>query len=267
MENNIIRVSIFILISSLAICSGYESYRKNSVIEDKNAKIINQENSIKLFKDSITSLNKYIKEKKIEKFTFVKERFSAFNSNIKDNTVKRFIKIVEHFKLDSTQEMFNLFIHEIILESGAKQYNNGELVKSYTGAIGIGQIMPNTAFSFLKRVVYSKEMYNLNCEDFSWINEDKGIYYPKSSETEKKVKKWLCNENNNLALWGAIMRYNLDKNNNNVFYALISYNSGVGGLSSFLNSGSNPSSHSYIQGILKKERISEDIISKTQKTS
>lgn len=263
MKTKIIKGLILSLILVFAICGSYESFRKNGVIANKETKISQLQSEIddlQVYKNFVDSLDSIANQKDIDKFNFVKERFMAFNPNLEDSTVSRFLEVCNHFELDSTEEMFNLFVHEIILESGAKQYKDGELVESYAGALGIGQIMPNTAFSFLKRVVDSTEMYNLDCDDFNWIHKDVGMYSPDSPNTRYKVESWLSNEDNNLALWGAIMRYSLDKNNNNVYHALISYNAGGGGLRSFINSGRDPITHSYIKGILRKENIVEDII-------
>jgi len=259
MKKKITKILIVALILNFAVFGCIESYKKNNLMKIKDDRISSLIIEVQVLRDSLDSLNKYVNTKDLERFNFVKDRFKPFSPELADSTVMRFIEISEHFRLDSTQEMFNLFVHEIILESGAKQYyhtghpKEGQIVKSYAGALGIGQIMPNTAFSFLKRIVDSTEMHNLGCEDFSWIQEDIGIYSPQSSKTENKVKKWLTNEDNNLALWGVIMRYNLNKNNNNVILALISYNAGGGGLNSFLSTGRDPNSHSYIKGIRQKE--------------
>jgi len=255
-------ILLIALILNFAIFGCYESFRKNGVIADRDAEIA----ELKIYKNIIDSINGFKKQNEINKFNFVKERFIEFNHEVNDSTVLRFIEISEHFKLDSTNEMFNLFVHEIILESGAQQYyqsthpKEGQLVTSYAGAIGIGQIMPNTAFSFLKRIVDSTEMYNLECENFNWITKDNGMYSPNNPETREKIIEWLSNENNNIALWGVIMRYSLNKNNNNVYHALISYNAGGVGLRSFLNSGRDPNTHSYIKGILQKENIVDALI-------
>ncbi len=264
MKKKIVKILIVALILDFAIFGCIESFKKNSIINKQNENISSLTIERDLLRDSLNSINEHEINKKLEKFNFVKDRFKSFNHSLEDSTVNQFIKVSEHFNLDSTEEMFSLFVHEIILESGAQQFyqpshpKEGQLVTSYAGAIGIGQIMTNTAFSFLKRVVDSTEMHNLGCEDFSWINEDSGLYSPNS--TREKVEQWLTNENNNLALWGAIMRYSLDKNDNNVIYALISYNAGGGGLHAFINSGGDPNSHSYIKGIYSKEDIVNNLL-------
>lgn len=273
MNTKLIKGSIFSIVLIFAIFGSQQSLLKNQIINDKdseisdlNSRLLSLQDSAYKYKTKLDSINSFIEEVKLEKFDFVKERFSVFNPILEDSTVNRFIEISEHFELDSTEEMFNLFVHEIILESGAKQYyqpghpKEGQLVESYAGAIGIGQIMPNTAFSFLKRIVDSTEMSNLRCTDFSWIHESKGTYSAPEPNIRAKVREWLVNEDNNLALWGVIMRYNLNKNNNNVILALISYNAGGGGLNEFLSSGGNPNSHSYIKGIYRKEAKAEEVI-------
>lgn len=259
MKKKIIKILIASLILNFAVFGCIESYKKGKLIKVKDDRISSFIIEIKTMRDSLDYLNKYIYTEGIGKFSFVKERFEIFNPTLEDSTVSRFIEISEHFRLDSTKEMFNLFVHEIILESGANQYyqtghpKEGKIVESYAGAIGIGQIMPNTAYSFLKRIVDSTEMHNLRCENFDWVHDDSGIYSPKKDITKDKVRKWLTNENNNLALWGAIMRYTLNRRDNNVILALIAYNAGGGGLNSFISSGRDPNSHSYIIGIRQKE--------------
>lgn len=273
MDNKTVKVSIFIIILIFAVFGTHQSISKNQLLDDKDSEIYDLRknnsslmDSVNTYQDSINSLNQYIEDKRFEKFNFTKDRFGVFNSILEDSTVSRFIEVAEYFKLDSTEEMFNLFVHEIILESGAKQYyqpghpKEGQLVESYAGAVGIGQIMPNTAFSFLKRVVDSAEMYNLGCTDFEWIHGSKGTYSAPEPHIRAKVREWLINEDNNLALWGAIMRYNLDKQDNDVILALISYNAGGGGLNSFLSTGANPASHSYIKGIYRKEHRAQEIL-------
>lgn len=189
-----------------------------------------------------------------EKFEFIKKRFEIFNSNISDSTINTVILVMGHFDLDSTDERLDIFTHQILLESGAKQFypNSNKVITSSAGALGFTQIMPNTAFSFLKRIVDSTEMSNLGSTDFSWIHSSKGMYSAPESEIRLKVKEWLSIEKNNIILWGNIMDYGLKKRNGHIYHALIAYNSGPKNLNSFLQKGGHYNNHRYIRGIRSK---------------
>jgi hypothetical protein len=104
-------------------------------------------------------------------------------------------------------------------------------------------------------------MKKLGCTDYSWIYNSSGTYGAPEKEIRQKVRDWCSIESNNLALWGGIMRYCLDRQNDNVILALISYNAGGGGLQSFLRKGGVPHNHHYIQGIRNKEYEANRILS------
>lgn len=264
MKNKVfIGLSMFILFA-LAAIANVEAIQKSIELRRNNEKLFmseeksnSMEYEIEMYQlreknlmDSINELNSMNRDK----FTFVKNRFAAFNRELSDTTVEKFLEVSTHFDLDVDDKTFDLLIHQILLESGAKQcYNNthayaGEIMKSSAGATGFGQIMPKTALSFLLKFVDPTEMEELGCEDFSYVH------------STKDAIRWMEDENNNIALWGVIMRYNLDHSNNNIVHALISYHDGGGGMRQFLKTGASPGSHEYIQKILSKRREANKIL-------
>jgi len=193
---------------------------------------------------------------KTNKFNYVYGKFSAYNYDIESSTVEKWIQVAEHYNLDSTQLMFDYFISQILLESGAQQYyktghpKEGRLVSSYAGATGFCQIMPGTAYGFLKKYVTEEdriEFAKLGATNFDFV--DKYESRSTTKESFNEAIEWLSNETNNIVMWGYIMRYSFEKRDHNLIYSLIAYNAGGSNLESFLNNGNNPYSHPYIQGI------------------
>lgn len=190
------------------------------------------------------------------KFEYTLNAFKKYNKAIDTNTVIKYLSVVKTFDLAEDDKMFKWGIGQILLESGAKQYygvghpKEGQLIKSYAGAIGFCQIMPLTALGYLtNRVNYNTmvKMKSLGVEDFNFVN-DKTL-----TKVEKiyMIKKWLTNKNNNIILWGVIMRYNIDKKGS-IIKALITYNTGTNGMKKYLNNGGLLNNHKYIRGIRKK---------------
>jgi hypothetical protein len=143
------RMEVISLMVVFALFGAWESHIKDKKIDKLNDKyndVIERcdslSNDLKIYKDSVDYFNEYISSGAYQKFKFVKSRFGAFNKNIQDSTVNKFIEVSEYFELDSTDEMFNMFVHEILLESGAKQFfpeghpREGQLMESYAGADG-----------------------------------------------------------------------------------------------------------------------------------
>lgn len=96
-----------------------------------------------------------LKEAKVEMVT---KKFAYYNDDIQDTTVVQFIKVVEFFKLDTNDYLFNLYISQICYESGAKQFReNGRIIKSNSNAIGIAQIVPSTAFHYLRNILTEED--------------------------------------------------------------------------------------------------------------
>jgi hypothetical protein len=184
-------------------------------------------------------------------FDYTFDRLYAYNKNIDTSTVVKFLEVSEAYCLNDI-ETLRWSIGQLLLESGAKQhYSDGRLVISPTGAIGIGQILGSTCLDFMVRKI-SNDDANLFCQlgatDFTFA------YDKRYSKKEKiiKAKKWLSNENNNLIMWGYIMRNNIDKKRG-IIGALISYNVGYGGFNIFLKAGNKGYEHEYI--VLIRQRI------------
>ena len=196
-----------------------------------------------------------------DKFDYVYNRFNVFNPELDSSTVITFNEVCKHYGLDSTEEMLEWCTGQILLESGAKQYyetnhpKSGKLVESYSGAIGISQIMPATAFGNLKKYVTEKEandMYAMGCTSFAHILDSTCT----KSEGITMAREWLTNETNNIILWGYIMRRKLDKRPN-ILKVLVSYNAGTGGMIKFVNNGGQLSNHEYVKGIQTKLNYAE----------
>ena len=199
-----------------------------------------------------------------DNFDYVYSRFKVFNPELDSSTVITFNTVCEHYRLDTTVEMLGWCVGQILLESGAKQYHpsshpkGGQLVKSSGGAIGISQILPSTAYGYLKKYVTDEdivEMTELGCTPFDNI----------ISETCTKTRgielsrEWLKDETNNLILWGYIMRQKLNKRPN-ILKVLITYNAGTSGMNTYLNNGGQLGDHSYVKGIRYKLNYAEDKI-------
>jgi len=232
--------------------------------------------SINLKKEIVVSSIKFTDNDSLvnvfdSRFDYVFKRFKVFNPELDTSTVILFNSVCKHYKLDSTEEMFELCVGQILLESGAKQYyqknhpKSGKLVVSSAGAIGISQIMPATAYGNLKKYVSDsdiEDMLNLGCTPFDHIldstcGKSNGI---------SLSREWLKNENNNIILWGFIMRKKLNKRPN-MFKVLISYNTGTTGMIKYVDNGGLLKSHKYIKGIKFKLNYAEDKINDSLESS
>lgn len=184
-----------------------------------------------------------------DSFDYVYNRFEIYNSEIDTETVVLFLNSIDNFNLRD-ELVFDLLVGQIMLESQAKQFytkeheKSGEVVRGASGEVGIAQIMPTTAIHYLERIVKDpEELYSLGATDYSFVF---------NNELSKDVKynlavDWLTNVNNNLALWGFIMRDNLRENG--VLEGFVAYNTGKGGLKRFLSKFKHPSKHRYIKAI------------------
>lgn len=180
-----------------------------------------------------------------DKFNYIHKKFMVYNKEIDSSTTMKFMEVVDTFDLDSTQKMLDIFISQICLESGAKHSDDeGELTLSKAHAIGITQIVPTTALLFLKGDLPNMDknkLKDLGCTDYDFVNDNL---------TEKKLKKklieWLSIEENNLILWGYIMRYSIINNDYKINRALIEYNAGTGFLKRYINNGNNVNDYSYV---------------------
>jgi hypothetical protein len=181
-------------------------------------------------------------------FDDVKVRFERFNPHIDTNTVITFLNVVDEYKLRNDQFIFDALIGQILTESGARQFHikghasEGKVVRGTSGEVGISQIMPQTAQFYLRKLHDRGE--NLpHADDFSFIGDKS---FSKTTMDELTIK-WLSDVNNNLALWGYIMREHLDEMG--LFESLIAYNTGKGGMKKFVQEN-DPDTHSYVQKIM-----------------
>lgn len=193
-------------------------------------------------------------------FTYVYERFKVFNPDLDSSTVTTFNNVCAHYKLDTTPELLEWCVGQILLESGAKQHyetghpKEGQLVKSYVGARGFTQIMPNTAYGNLRKYVTDEDadcMYELGASSFEFIKKDTNKLALVNLST-----KWIENETNNIILWGFIMRRKLN-DRPDILTVLVSYNTGTSGMINYVNNGGVISNHKYIRGIKTKLEYAE----------
>jgi len=194
-------------------------------------------------------------------FDFVYNRFKVFNPDLDSSTVVVFNNVCSFYKLDSTDEMLEWCVGQILLESGAKQYygsghpKEGKLVESYVGAIGFSQIMPLTAHTYITKKISNEDancMVGLGCIPFDYILDST---YTKS-ESVGMIREWLTNETNNIILWGYIMRAKLDKRPS-MLKALVSYNTGITGMINYVGGGGLLANHKYVKEIKYKLEYAE----------
>jgi hypothetical protein len=140
--------------------------------------------------------------------------------------------------------MLDIFISQICLESGAKHADGGDLTLSKAHAIGITQIVPSTALLFLKGEIPNMDkntLKNLGCTDYDFVNDDLS-----DKKLKSKLIDWLAVEENNLILWGFIMKYSIINNDYKINRALIEYNAGTGFLRRYIDAGNNVNEFSYV---------------------
>lgn len=198
-------------------------------------------------------INSVVKQKSVkvlpEKFDKVYNTFKSHNVNVDSALVITFCQVSKLYNLDTNECIFNLLLSQILFESGAKQYNdNNLLLIGNTGAIGFGQLMKSTSLWYLENKITKVDSIIFNfigASDYSFINE--------SYDNEKKynlTKDWLSCETNNILMWAKIMSDNLSKTN--LTKALIVYNVGNGGLHKYLRHGNNQNDHVYFNQVKSK---------------
>ena len=198
-----------------------------------------------------------INEKDLAKdFDYIYKSFKKYNPEIDSLTVKNFTKVVNHYNLNKNRVDLEYLLGQILLESGAKhtytkRYKDkfGKLVVSNTGAIGFSQILGSTGLDCMVRLLKIddvNEFYKLGTTDFKFAYDET---LTKSCKI-KLTKKWLSNKDNNIIMWGFIMKYNLSKRK--ILKALVGYNIGMGGLRKYLRDGNELSEHHYIVGIRRR---------------
>lgn len=195
-----------------------------------------------------------------ENFNFAYTRLKAFNPLIDSSTVIKIVSTANKFKITNKLENFKWGIGQLLTESGGSQYRKetGKLLVSSGGAIGIGQILPSTAYWYLLSVAKEEDikiLKELGCDDFSFITNKK------LSKNAKLVhaKDWLKNETNNIAMWGFIMKNNLEAHKG-VMTALATYNLGDGGLKTYLDSGNVIQKNEYVVAVRQNVNYVEGLI-------
>lgn len=194
-------------------------------------------------------VNKPIDKGLPEKFDKVYNAFKTHNKNVDSALVIKFCETSKLYGLDTNERVFNHLIGQILLESGAKQYDtDNNLISSSVGAIGVGQIMKKTSLWYLTNKLNDDDILIFNIigvSDFSFINED----YDEETKWDM-IKDWLSDETNNIVMWAKIMSHKLSKKP--LYKALLSYNIGDTGLIRYLESGNSQHDHDYINGIKSK---------------
>ncbi len=184
-----------------------------------------------------------------DSFDYVYNRFEIYNPELDTETVVLFLNSIDQFNLRD-ELVFDLLVGQIMLESQAKQFHigghpkHGEVIRGTSGEVGIAQIMPTTAMHYLESVVKDdSELKGLGASDYSFV-------FNKNLSKQKRYDlavRWLTDINNNLALWGFIMRDNLRENG--ILEGFVAYNAGKGGLKRFLRRFRHPNKHKYIKAI------------------
>lgn len=192
----------------------------------------------------------FMSPRDFKSFSYVHKRFKQFNKKIDSKTIHKFVEVSKFYNLDTTDLLFDLCISQICLESGANHLDkNCDVITSSGHAIGITQIVPTTAFLFLKNELSKqdrKDFIELGATDFDFVNDVK-----KAKDVRPELIDWLCDETNNLILWGYIMHNTLEKRDYNINHSLIDYNAGGSILRKFIKSGKNPNNFDYIKRIVE----------------
>ena len=255
-KNRAYSVLTLTLLSILLIFVSIKNKTKNDVIEELTDSLNQIQIEEELLRFKLNSTLQVREIKREVKFTYVFEKFQHYNKNIDTATVEKFIEVVEYFGLDTTKSFFDICISQICVESGAKQYyDDGSLVESSGNAVGISQIVPTTAFHYLRNIVGKNNIgifADLGGTNYNFIFEyDR--FGPVDSKAREEARVWTINETNNLILWGFIMKYTLHCNNNHMVNTLVAYNIGGGGLSNYIEEGNDTNKHEYVLMIMNSK--------------
>jgi hypothetical protein len=178
-----------------------------------------------------------------------KHAFRLYNPEISDTTIATFVTIAKAYGLCDDEDVFRKCLSQICLESQARS----EAISS-GNAMGMGQIVPNTAFNVLHKIdsIGMIKMVSLGVSDIQWaikgkymtVEDSAGKRIVLPSHLREKTKKWLSNERNNIILWAHIMSRDIQKKGFD--RALLSYRMGEGGAASYEGS---PKNHPYLKRI------------------
>jgi hypothetical protein len=258
-QNNIKKVTkkiviifSFILVT-FSLIFGVILYDKSQVELDIKEKYKNIDIENKIIKNKLDSISNAKRYRKGQLESKIHSILSSYNPDISDSTVSSFAEIVYFYYLDNNKTL-SMCMSQILQESTARHTdNNGNIIVSSGNAIGITQIVPSTAFYYLRNVLDNQdrlEFLYLGATDFSFVYE-----YPKTEkcyegEIRNKIINWLEVEKNNQILWGFIMHHNIYQNNFSIEHSLIAYKDGNGFLQKWINKGKSVYNHSYIKRIL-----------------
>ena len=184
-----------------------------------------------------------------ENVKLVQRAFRLYNPAISDATILTFVDVSKAYGLSDDPDVFRKCVGQICLESNAKQS-----AISKGNAMGMGQIVPTTAFGILHKLdsVEQAKMRSLGATDIVWavrgkyaiVEDSTGRKFILPSALREKTKKWLRNERNNIILWAHIM----SRKSKKVGFdrALLSYRMGEGAAKNYVGS---PVDHPYIKKI------------------
>jgi hypothetical protein len=187
-----------------------------------------------------------IEEPLPDHFDKVYNAFQSYNNDTDTSLVITFCKVAQSYGLSDDVVEFEWLMGQVLLESGAQQYNDGKLVVSNTGAVGFGQILRSTCLAYMRRSLNKNDSLifrRLGVTDYSFAYDETCS----RGESWRMAKKWLSNDTNNIAMWGKIMSDELKRRS--LMKALVSYNIGPGGMRAYLDSGHTLVRHHYIVGI------------------
>ena len=225
--NKVLFLSVFVS-TALATSSGNTS-TLNNIIHTKS-----YSDSTKVVQDTVVKVN--------DNFDFAYKAFKYYNPEIDSATVNQFVKVCEFYNFNTTKSTFKLLVGQILIESGAKHYKNGNINIGGGGHIGIAQISPKYGLAIMVKHVTDEDL-----KTFRYLSNDSTLVKP---TTYSQSVKWLSNKNNNLIFWGYMMSRNMKSLPTE--NALVRYNAGPGGYQSYVNSGRKIQNHHYIIGIRGK---------------
>lgn len=181
-----------------------------------------------------------------EQKDLVSSFFGRYNNDLHQSTVDNFMSVAHAYGFSSDEDLFLDCIHQICLESQAKQSS-----RSGSGAMGIAQVTPTTAFDFIHKCgdKVRHKMDSLGASSMTWAIKGEYSYTNDSlhrpylgRQLRKKAVDWLSDERNNLIVWGAMMDRNLSKLDKE--RAFLCFHLGARGLEKYKGS---PHKHEYIR--------------------